>query len=120
MIWNALYACWGARHDDVAGFERHHFRQLRDHLGHIPDHLRKIAVLLHLAIDQRPDLLAAEVPAGDQARAERAFRAIARRFHLDEERAAGASQAEALRTAAATSGRRERRTSRSSPPTTLL
>src|SRR5689334_11072492 len=44
-----------AGHDDVAGFERDHFGELPDDLRHVPDHLREVAVLLHLAIDLEID-----------------------------------------------------------------
>src|SRR5690349_19007380 len=50
-----------ASHDDVAAFERDHLRQLGDDLGHVPDHLREIAVLADLAVALERDLALARM-----------------------------------------------------------
>jgi branched-chain amino acid transport system ATP-binding protein len=42
-------------HDDVAGGELDHFRELDDDLRHVPDHLRQIAVLPHFAVGRECD-----------------------------------------------------------------
>ena len=44
-----------AGHDDVAGFQRHHLRQLGNRLRHVPDHLVEIAVLAQLAVHLERD-----------------------------------------------------------------
>src|SRR6266700_869818 len=50
-----------AGHDDIAGGKLDHLGQLPDDLRHIPDHLFKIAVLLHFAVDLEPDAALARV-----------------------------------------------------------
>src|SRR5580704_14140883 len=48
-------ARWRAGHDDVAGREVDHLRKFCDDLRHVPDHLIKVAVLAHLAVDFEHD-----------------------------------------------------------------
>ena len=45
-----------AGHDDVAGRERDHFRELGDDLRHVPDQLIEVAVLAQFAVDLERDL----------------------------------------------------------------
>src|SRR5258705_12849483 len=49
------HARWRSGHDDVSRGELDHFGQLDDYLGHIPDHLREIAVLSYLAVGLERD-----------------------------------------------------------------
>src|SRR5262245_37389671 len=62
-----------AGHDDVAGLERDHLRELRDDLRHVPDHLRQVAVLANLAVALEADVALARM-SGLQHGPERAAR----------------------------------------------
>ncbi len=57
------------RQDHVAGHERDRARDVGDQVVHVPHHLVGRAVLAHVAVHERPDPLAVEVPVVHQARA---------------------------------------------------
>src|ERR1700746_2035832 len=48
-------ARWRAGIDQVAGTQRHLFRQLRDHFRNTPDHLTGVTALAFNAVDRQPD-----------------------------------------------------------------
>ena len=67
----------GAGEDQVAGQQRDRAGEVGDEVVHVPRHLVGAAVLADLAVDERADPLAAEVPVGDERRADRAQRVAA-------------------------------------------
>src|ERR1700716_3684312 len=78
---NGTYARWGAGINQIAGAERDLLRQLRDHLGDVPDHVPDIAALALDAIYRKRDDAVLEMPSitrrGDGAARRRSVEALA-------------------------------------------